>query len=65
MAYLTFEIALAQTLQSLSRTHGGHCPLLCTGILAVLSDIQQVQQIHNVSAHQALQRILKEEAGTA
>lgn len=60
MAYLTSEIALAQTLQPLSRTHGSHCPLLCTAILVVLSDIQQVQQIPIVSAHQTVHSIFKE-----
>ena len=45
MAYLTSEIALAQTPRPPSHTLGSHCPLLCTAILAVLSDIQQVQQI--------------------
>lgn len=57
MAYLTSEIALAQTLQAPAHTQGGHCPLLCMAILPVLSDVQQVQQIQNVSAHQTVHKV--------
>lgn len=60
MAYLTSEIALAQTLQPPAHTRGSHCPLLCTAILAFLSDIQQVQQIQKESAHQTAHSVFKE-----
>lgn len=59
MAYLTSEIALAQTHKPPSHTHGSHCPSQCAAILAVLSDIQQVQQKPIVSTHQTLHSILK------
>lgn len=57
MAYLTSEITLAQTFEPPAHTHGSHCPLLCMAILAVLSDIQQVQHFQNVSAHQIVHKV--------
>lgn len=65
MAYLTSEMALAQTLQPPAHTQGGHCPLLCVAILPVLSDVQQVQQIPNVSAHQTVHKVFSKDGEEA